>query len=102
VEPSTHSSGASSADKLIRMANQIATFFRSYPDDEASAGIHDHIVAFWTPRMRSTLVALSQADPARLDRLVIKAMGHFTAAESPIEKTTAGPAEIGQLGSDAG
>ena len=29
--------------KLDHMANQIAAFFRSYPDEEAVAGIHEHI-----------------------------------------------------------
>ena len=44
-------------DKLVRMANQIATFFRSYPDEEAVAGIHKHIMAFWTPKMVANLEA---------------------------------------------
>ncbi len=39
--------------KLARMAHQIADFFRSYPQDEASRAIADHINHFWTPRMRS-------------------------------------------------
>ena len=29
--------------KLARMANQIADYFRSYPEDEAVAGVHEHI-----------------------------------------------------------
>ncbi len=33
-------------EKLIRMANQIASFFRSYPDDEAMAGIAKHLESF--------------------------------------------------------
>ena len=32
-------SAVTQADKLVRMANQIATFFRSYPEEEAVAGI---------------------------------------------------------------
>ena len=44
-------------EKLVRMANQIAAFFRSYPQDEAVAGIHKHVTAFWTPRMREQLAA---------------------------------------------
>ncbi len=35
--------------KLDHMANQIAAFFRSYPEEEAVAGIHDHIRSFWSP-----------------------------------------------------
>ncbi len=46
------------ADKLVRMANQIETFFRSEPDREtAVAGIAHHIRRFWDPRMRAAIVA---------------------------------------------
>ncbi|HEV2674850.1 MAG TPA: formate dehydrogenase subunit delta [Aliidongia sp.] len=43
------------ADRLIRMANQIATYFSSYPHDEAVAGITDHLKQFWEPRMLVTI-----------------------------------------------
>ncbi len=39
----------------IRMVNQIADFFKPYPQDEAVAGISEHIRSFWEPRMRSKL-----------------------------------------------
>jgi formate dehydrogenase subunit delta len=39
------------SDRLIRMANQIATYFSAYPHDEAVAGIGDHLKQFWEPRM---------------------------------------------------
>ena len=51
-EPEQAMSATHPNDKLVRMANQIALFFRSYPENEAVAGIHNHIVAFWTPKMR--------------------------------------------------
>lgn len=44
------------SDKLVQMANQIAAFFASQPGDQAVAGVHDHLVAFWTPRMRREIV----------------------------------------------
>ncbi len=47
--------------KLDLMANQIAAFFRSYPDEEAVAGIHDHIRSFWSPAMRRDLLARAGA-----------------------------------------
>lgn len=48
-------------DKLIRMANQIGTFFESMPDRaEALAGIAKHLKNFWDPRMRQSF--LSQVD----------------------------------------
>ncbi|MFY0679708.1 MAG: formate dehydrogenase subunit delta [Thalassovita sp.] len=42
-------------EKLIYMANQIATFFESKPKSEAAQGIADHISDFWEPRMRLQL-----------------------------------------------
>jgi formate dehydrogenase subunit delta len=44
--------------ELIRMANQIADFYKPYPQDEAVAGIADHIRSFWEPRMRKALADL--------------------------------------------
>ena len=41
-----------SADKLVRMANQIATFFRTQADDAAVPAVADHIKSFWSPVMR--------------------------------------------------
>ena len=42
----------STQDKLIRMANQIATFFESQPEQERVDGVAGHINKFWEPRMR--------------------------------------------------
>ena len=45
-------------DNLITMANQIGSFFESYPDkDEASREIASHLARFWAPRMRLALLA---------------------------------------------
>jgi formate dehydrogenase subunit delta len=91
-----------STEKLIRMANQIASFFRSYPEDQALKGIHDHLVAFWTPSMRRALLSYVGQDGGRLDPLVLKAMVDAPSGKNPIEKEVAGPEMIGELGSDAG
>jgi formate dehydrogenase subunit delta len=45
-----------SPDKLVYMANQIGRFFASQGDDQAVAGIADHLQKYWDPRMRSTIV----------------------------------------------
>jgi formate dehydrogenase subunit delta len=45
----------SSPDKLIYMANQIATFFRSQPGTDQPARVAAHIKDFWEPRMRLQL-----------------------------------------------
>lgn len=45
-------------DNLIRMANQIGTFFESMPDrQEALEGIATHLKNFWDPRMRQAFLA---------------------------------------------
>lgn len=50
-----------SPEKLIRMANQIATFFESQPE-AAPAAIAAHINDFWEPRMRAQLLAIGADD----------------------------------------
>jgi formate dehydrogenase subunit delta len=52
------------------MANQIAIFFHSYPDDRAVDGVEKHLKKFWSPLMRKNLHAEAQAHPAELDDLV--------------------------------
>jgi len=91
-----------STDKLIRMANQIASFFRSYPEDQAVHGIQDHLIAFWTPAMRSALLGHARTGSRDLDPLVTKALSTFPEGKSPIAKEVAGPEQVGELGSDAG
>jgi formate dehydrogenase subunit delta len=44
-------------EKLIRMANQIATFFMSQPEKVRVEGVATHINKFWEPRMRRQLFA---------------------------------------------
>lgn len=44
--------------KIVRMANQIATYFDSRPESERLAGIASHINDFWEPRMRTQLLDL--------------------------------------------
>jgi formate dehydrogenase subunit delta len=44
-------------DNLVKMANQIGSFFESMPDPvEAREGIANHIKKFWEPRMRRELL----------------------------------------------
>ncbi|KAB1073962.1 formate dehydrogenase subunit delta [Methylobacterium planeticum] len=95
-------SATSNADKLVRMANQIATFFRSYPEEEAVAGIHKHIVAFWTPKMRATLEHRAASAGDALDDLVRRALDGTPQAESPVRAATRNPQLLGAGASDAG
>lgn len=58
---------------LVRMANQIASFFRVQPEAEAVAATADHIRKFWDPRMRRDLTAHLKAGGAGLDPLALAA-----------------------------
>lgn len=59
--------------KLVYMANQIATFFKSQPESEAVQGVATHINKFWEPRMRRQLFEILDNDNNGLDTLVIQA-----------------------------
>jgi formate dehydrogenase subunit delta len=50
-------SGSGTVERLVYMANQIATFFESQPHANAPLEIAKHINAFWVPSMRQTLIA---------------------------------------------
>ncbi|MGG7580229.1 formate dehydrogenase subunit delta [Rhizobium sp. YTUHZ045] len=59
--------------KLVYMANQIATFFKSQPQDEAAQGVATHINKFWEPRMRRQLFEILEKEENGLDALVLQA-----------------------------
>lgn len=65
---------AGPAQKLARMAGQIADFFKAYPEAEAVPAIADHINQFWSRRMRQDLVNTFGPGDAALDPLVSKAL----------------------------
>lgn len=44
-----------SPEKLVRMANQIATFFDSQKGEDAAEKTAQHLRDFWDPRMRAEL-----------------------------------------------
>lgn len=62
-----------SPEKLIHMANQIATFFTSKPEAEGLAGIAEHINAYWEPRMRGQMFAMLDAGGAGFHPLFLAA-----------------------------
>lgn len=53
--------------RLVRMANDIAGFFRVRGPEAAAAGVEDHLRKFWDPRMRRDIVAHLEAGGAGLD-----------------------------------
>jgi formate dehydrogenase subunit delta len=62
-----------SADRIARMANDIAKFMESKPHDEGLEGLSSHINDFWDPRMRKQLFDLIDAGGEGLRPLVLDA-----------------------------
>jgi formate dehydrogenase subunit delta len=60
-------------EKLVYMANQIATFFKPMPHDEAVEGVAKHINDFWEPRMRRQFFEIVDAGGEGLSPLVLEA-----------------------------
>ncbi len=63
-------------DSLVRMANQIGTFFEAMPDrEEALEGIALHLKRFWAPPMRRALVThFDKGDSTALSPMVAEAI----------------------------
>lgn len=59
--------------KLVRMANQIGTFFESKPRDEGVAGVAEHINKFWEPRMRRQFFEVVDGGGEGLKPIVLEA-----------------------------
>lgn len=73
-----------STAEIIRMANQIADFFRPYTREEAVEGVELHIRDFWDPRMRRDLAHLLAGGGEGLSDLAREgATRVFTAPEAP-------------------
>jgi formate dehydrogenase subunit delta len=50
-------------ERLIAMANDIATYFTIEPDHNAAvAGVRDHLTRFWDPVMRREIKAYLDED----------------------------------------
>ena len=62
------------AEKLVYMANQIAAFFKAQGEAKAPAGIADHVMKFWDPRMRKAILAHVTNGGEGLEPLARKAM----------------------------
>ena len=65
-----------SPDKMVMMANQIATFFATQPGDRPAL-VAAHINDFWEPRMRRHLFDHVAAGGEGLHDLVREAMGRI-------------------------
>jgi formate dehydrogenase subunit delta len=70
----------SGPQKLVKMANQMGDFFKSYPEDTGVEGIRDHISKFWNKKMREELLAFIDSTPdTGLTPLVAKAVSKLRA-----------------------
>ena len=63
-----------SHDKLIRMANQIASFFNTQPGRDQAERVAAHLKDFWGPEMRAALKAEAKAHDDELDDMVRRAL----------------------------
>jgi len=71
-------------NSLIRMANQIGTFFEAMPDRaEALEGVALHLKRFWEPRMRRELLTyVDSSGTSELNGLVADAISYHRSALS--------------------
>jgi len=63
-----------SPERIVYMANQIATFFESAARGAEAAGVAGHINDFWEPRLRAVLLAHAAAGGAGLRPAVMAAI----------------------------
>ena len=61
-------------EKMVYMANQIATFFNSQPGGDGAERVAAHINDFWEPRMRTQLLSHAAEGGAGLDPLAAEAI----------------------------
>lgn len=61
-------------EKMVRMANQIATFFKTQPGTDQPDKVAAHLRDFWEPGMRQRLKDYIVANnSAELDDIVVQA-----------------------------
>ena len=78
----------STREKLVRMANQIATFFDSKPREEGIAGVAEHINKFWEPRMRRQLFEMLDGGTENFNELVVAASASIKRPKTPEQADT--------------
>jgi formate dehydrogenase subunit delta len=69
--------------RLVHMANQVASFFASYPEAEAIDGTANHLRSFWDPRMRREIEAhLKDKAGAGLSHIALEAVKRIAARDA--------------------
>ena len=79
----SHEEAAGPHAKIVRMANQIGTFFLSKPHGEGVAGVAEHINKFWEPRMRRHFFDVLDAGGADLLPIVKEAAAQIRQPPAP-------------------
>lgn len=77
---------------LVRMANQIADFFKAYPHDVAVKETATHIRNFWDPRMRRQLAEHLAAGGQGLSDIALEAGRKVTETDAAKGLASAGKA----------
>ena len=68
-------------EQIVRMANDIGSFFRAEPDRKAALeGVSNHINKFWTRRMRQRLLEYVAQGGKELDELPLEALKQVVVA----------------------
>jgi formate dehydrogenase subunit delta len=58
---------------IKRMANQIATAFAAYPEEQAVKETANHIKSYWDPRMRKQLAEVMAKEASALNPVAFAA-----------------------------
>ncbi|MBE0453574.1 formate dehydrogenase subunit delta [Roseovarius autotrophicus] len=73
-----------SPEKMVHMANQIATFFKTQPGTDQAVRVALHLTDYWEPRMLAQLHAHVSAGGEGLDDLVTAAAARIAEARERI------------------
>lgn len=68
-----------SHDRIVMMANQIATFFATQRREDQAGRVASHLRDFWAPEMRQELIGKIDAGEAGLHPLVLEAAARLRA-----------------------
>lgn len=68
-----------SREKLVHMANQIATFFESQPGTDQADRVAQHLRDYWDPRMRTQIAQIAESAESGLSPLAQEAVSRLDA-----------------------
>ena len=86
------------AAKIVRMANQIGTFFLSKSHEDGVAGVAEHINKFWDPRMRRQFFEMIDAGGDGMLPIVMEAARTIRRPGEPVSPAQSAQANAGVPG----